>query len=60
MNVLSGRVAHRVFLGEVIDYLVDLGQGQEMRVRAAPEFNFAVGQAVHVAIAPQKCVGLPP
>ena len=30
-----------VFLDEVIDCGVDLRQGQEMRVRAAPEFDFA-------------------
>jgi iron(III) transport system ATP-binding protein len=58
MNVMTGKVANRVFLGEVIDYVVDLGDG-EFRVRARPEFDFRIGQAVHIGIAPHKCVGLP-
>jgi iron(III) transport system ATP-binding protein len=58
LNVLTGKVANRVFLGEVIDYVVDFG-GQEFRVRARPEFDFRIGQAVHVGIPPHKCVGLP-
>jgi iron(III) transport system ATP-binding protein len=58
VNLLGGRIAHRVFLGEVTDYLVDLGEGQEIRVRAPPEFDFATGQTVHLTIPPQKCVGL--
>ena len=57
-NVLTGKVAGRVFLGDVIDYVVESGEG-EIRVRARPEFNFRVGQAVHVGVSPQKCVGLP-
>jgi iron(III) transport system ATP-binding protein len=58
LNVLKGKIAHRVFLGEVVDYLVDTGEG-EIRVRAKPEADFAIGQAVHLGIPPQKCVALP-
>jgi iron(III) transport system ATP-binding protein len=58
MNVLKGKIAHRVFLGEVVDYLVDAGGG-EIRVRTKPELDFRVGQAVHVSVAPGRCVGLP-
>jgi iron(III) transport system ATP-binding protein len=57
-NVLAGKIAHRVFLGEVVDYLVDTG-GAEIRVRTKPEQDFHVGQPVHVSVAPGKCVGLP-
>ena len=32
LNVLAGKIAHRVFFGEVVDYLVDTGEG-EIRVR---------------------------
>ncbi len=59
LNVFPGKIAHRVFLGEVTDYLVDLGDGREIRVRAEPEVDFAVGRPVHVGIPPQKCIGLP-
>ena len=58
LNVLAGKIAHRVFLGEVVDYLVDTGEG-EIRVRTKPELDFRVGQPVHVGVSPQKCVALP-
>ena len=58
LNVLAGKIAHRVFLGEVVDYLVETGDG-EIRVRTKPEFDFRVGQPVHVGVSPQKCVALP-
>jgi iron(III) transport system ATP-binding protein len=58
LNVFAGKVAHRVFLGEVSDYFVDLGDGREIRVRAAPDIDIGVGRAVHVGIRPQQCVGL--
>ena len=57
-NALAGKVVHRVFLGEVIDYVVDLG-AREIRVRATPEHDFAVGHQVNLSIPPRKCVGLP-
>jgi iron(III) transport system ATP-binding protein len=59
MNVFKGKVAHRVFLGEVTDYLVDLDNGREVRARVAHETDFPVGRMVNVSVAPQKCVGLP-
>jgi iron(III) transport system ATP-binding protein len=58
LNVFAGRIAHRVFLGEVTDYFVDLGNDREVRVRAAPEIDLAIGKAVHVGIRPEQCVGL--
>ena len=58
LNVFAGKVAHRVFLGEVTDYFVDLGEGREIRVRAAPGIDLGIGRAVHVGIRPQQCVGL--
>jgi iron(III) transport system ATP-binding protein len=58
LNVLAGRIVHRVFLGEVVDYLIDIGEG-EIRVRVKPEFDFRIGQKVHIGVAPQKCVALP-
>jgi iron(III) transport system ATP-binding protein len=58
LNALAGKVSHRVFLGEVVDYLIDAGEG-EIRVRAKPEAEFQIGQAVHIGVSPQKCVALP-
>jgi len=56
LNVMTGRIAYRVFLGELIDYIVEHGAG-EIRVRAQPDCDFAVGEAVFVAVPPAKCVG---
>jgi iron(III) transport system ATP-binding protein len=58
LNVLAGTVSGRVFLGDVIDYVVDVGEA-ELRIRARPEHAFRVSQSVHIGVAPQKCVGLP-
>jgi iron(III) transport system ATP-binding protein len=58
LNALAGTVAGRVFLGDVIDYMVDVGETQ-LRIRARPEQAFRVRESVHIGIAPQKCVGLP-
>ncbi len=58
LNVLAGTVSGRVFLGDVIDYIVDVGEA-ELRIRARPEHAFRVRESVHIGIAPQKCVGLP-
>jgi len=57
LNTLAGTVAGRVFLGDVIDYMVDVGETQ-LRIRARPEHVFRVRDPVHIGIAPQKCVGL--
>ena len=55
-NMLTGKIANRVFLGEVVDYLVDLGSS-ELRVRARSD-DFAIGQTVTLSFPPLKCVGL--
>jgi iron(III) transport system ATP-binding protein len=57
MNVLKGTISNRVFLGEVVDYIVDLGDG-ELRARSRAD-EFRIGQAVHIGVLPQRCVGLP-
>ncbi len=56
-NVFPGKVANRIFLGEVIDYLIDSGD-EEIRVRARPEWDFQIGAQVHIMLPPEKCVGL--
>jgi iron(III) transport system ATP-binding protein len=57
LNVLKGTIANRVFLGEVVDYIVDLGDG-ELRARIRAD-EFRIGQAVAIGVLPQRCVGLP-
>jgi iron(III) transport system ATP-binding protein len=58
LNALAGKITHRVFLGEVVDYLVETADG-EIRVRAKPELDFHIGQPIHLGVPPQKCVALP-
>ena len=58
LNALSGTVSGRIFLGDVIDYTVNVGE-TELRVRARPGEAFRVRDTVHIGISPQKCVGLP-
>jgi iron(III) transport system ATP-binding protein len=55
-NALKGKIVNRVFLGEVVDYIVDLGD-REMRVRVRSD-DFQIGQTVTLGVPPQKCVGL--
>jgi hypothetical protein len=55
-NALTGKIVNRVFLGEVVDYIVDLGD-RELRARVRSD-DFQIGQTVTLGIPPQKCVGL--
>jgi len=57
LNTLNGKIVNRIFLGEVVDYIVDLGD-RELRARMRTD-NFQVGQAVTLGLPPRKCVGLP-
>ena len=53
-----GKVENRVYLGEVIDYLIRVG-GEELRVRTRPEDDFAIGDPVRVILPEERCFGLP-
>jgi len=55
-NALKGKIVNRVFLGEVVDYIVDLGD-RELRARVRSD-DFQIGQTVTLAVPQQKCVGL--
>ena len=57
-NGFAGKVENRIFLGEMIDYLIRAGS-DEIRVRARPEWDFSIGQQVSVELPPEKCLGLP-
>jgi iron(III) transport system ATP-binding protein len=56
LNTLKGKIVNRVFLGEVVDYIVDLGD-RELRARLRSD-DFEIGQMVTLGIPPRKCVGL--
>ena len=55
-NALKGKIVNRVFLGEVVDYIVDLGD-RELRARVRSD-DFQIGQTVTLGVPAQKCVGL--
>jgi iron(III) transport system ATP-binding protein len=57
LNVLHGTISNRVFLGEVVDYIIDLGD-RELRARIRAD-EFRIGQAVNAGVLPLRCVGLP-
>ncbi len=57
LNALNGEIVNRIFLGEVVDYIVDLGD-RELRAHMRTD-NFQIGQTVTLGVPPRKCVGLP-
>ncbi len=57
-NTLAGRIANRIFLGELIDYEIAVGS-QTFRVRSRPDWDFSIGSAVALRLPPEKCIGLP-
>src|SRR5690606_9002517 len=54
-NVIQGRIHLKVFLGECIDYQVEIG-GQLVLARVHPSFNVVVGTPVYMQIDQDKCV----
>lgn len=54
-NALEGVVVDSTFLGNIIDYQVDIG-GLHLRVQADRHILFELGTEVHLAIAAQECV----
>jgi iron(III) transport system ATP-binding protein len=53
-NVIAGNVRGKVFLGECIDYQVEVA-GQLLLARAHPSFNVMVETPVYVQLAADKC-----
>jgi iron(III) transport system ATP-binding protein len=56
-NTFGAKIVNRVFIGDVIDYQVAIGE-EELRVRAQPEFDFAINDMVQLTLPPSKCVAL--
>jgi iron(III) transport system ATP-binding protein len=54
-NVLRGIVARQSFLGDARDYLVDLINGQTIRVSSRPALRVEVGDAVSLCLPPSYC-----
>ena len=56
-GTLPGKVINRIFLGEVIDYLVQVG-AHELKVRAKPDQDHAIGETVNLRLSIDRCVGI--
>lgn len=57
-NVLPGRTSNRVFLGEVMDYMVSVGEA-ELRVRTHPDLDIHTGEEVYLYAPAEKCMVVP-
>jgi putative spermidine/putrescine transport system ATP-binding protein len=49
VNQLEGDITEQAFLGNLIDYRIDVGGGQVFRVQAAPTPSYTVGERVNLA-----------
>ncbi len=56
-NVWEGRVDQKVFLGEVLDYQVKLGE-RTLLSRQHPSLRTPVGNPIFIQLDPEKCVAL--
>jgi hypothetical protein len=54
-NALEGVIVDSTFLGNIIDYQVDIG-GLHLRVQADRHILFELGTKVHLAVATEECV----
>jgi len=54
-NVFKGTITHRVYLGNILYFFVELG-GTSLRVQSLPGAPYAEGDSVFLHLAPQKCM----
>jgi iron(III) transport system ATP-binding protein len=54
-NVLPAVVARNVFLGHSRDYMIEIGDGTQLRVVTSPEENIAPGSKVWLRLPAQRC-----
>jgi iron(III) transport system ATP-binding protein len=55
LNVIEGKVDFKVFLGEVLDYQIKIGERQVL-ARVHPSFKTPVGDTVYLRMDPEKCI----
>ncbi len=54
-NVLPAVVARNVFLGHSRDYMIEIGDGTQLRVVTSPEENIVPGSNVWLRLPPERC-----
>ncbi len=57
-NVVPATVARQVFLGDRRDYMVEVGDGTQLRVVTAAEENIPQGSRVWLHLPPERCRAL--
>ena len=57
-NVTSGRVDQKVFLGDFVDFQLQIGDFTLLS-RAHPSLRTPIGETIHVRMNPDKCVAIP-
>lgn len=57
-NACQGSVEAKVFLGECVDFQVRIGETL-LLARAHPSLRTPVGDNIHVAMDPEKCIAIP-
>ena len=55
-NVIPAVVARNVFLGHCRDYMVEFGDGGQIRVVASPQMSIAPGSKVWLYLPPERCL----
>jgi iron(III) transport system ATP-binding protein len=55
---LHGMVEQKVFLGEVVDFSVQVGD-QLLLARAHPSLRTPIGAPIHLRLNPEKCIAIP-
>ncbi|MFC5068966.1 ABC transporter ATP-binding protein [Flaviflagellibacter deserti] len=56
---LTGTVTEETFLGNIVEYWVELASGPAIRVQAHPTERFNVGETVHAQIRAGECSAFP-
>jgi len=57
-NVTSGLVDQKVFLGDFVDFQIQIGDFM-LQSRAHPSLRTPIGETIHVRMNPDKCVAIP-
>ena len=57
-NICAGTVDNKVFLGDIVDFQVKVGD-HVLQARAHPSLTTAVGGKLNLRMDPKKCIALP-
>lgn len=58
INRFPGVVTNEIYLGEINEYAIDVGNGQEIVVRIPPSGNIKMGAEVVLQLPPENCIAL--